>query len=509
MLYLRVFNGRRFRVRLKSIALLGLVLLLAPVATAQTVVFVDSRNTAGIQNGTSWNTAFTTIQDGIEAARTAFGGEVWVAGGEYNEARPNAGALRLRSGVNLYGGFAGDESVRSQRDPETNVTIIEAGQASGGAPAAVAVFGANDTIIDGFRITHAIGQDGAGMTNIAVSPTVVNCVFTENVAQRFGGAVINVDGATPRFERCIFAKNYAGNAGGAMANTGAAASVVDCEFLENSVGNVGGAIFNVEGGDVFLTSTIFDGNTALEGGGAIFNEGADPAITACSFFRNSTPKFGGAVFNNNGASPLVINSVFAWNTADDRGGAVTTLNSVFTGINCTFAYNSSGNDGGVLFDNASSSTIFNSIMWYNSDAPFFSLDGTTDIRFSNVGGGQDGFGNVALEPQFNDPEADDFSLKATSPSIDRGTLDGAPETDLLGIARPTGNGVDQGAYESEVVLPAPDDFACPIVLRTGPPAGPSPGNMIVVATMLMALIAARFAPSRAACLRHLGGDSAN
>lgn len=480
--------------RPKSIALMGLVLILAPLATAQTVVFVDSRNTTGVQNGTSWGKAFSTIQDGIEAARAAFGGEVWVAGGEYNEARPNAGALRLRSGVNVYGGFVGDEAVRAQRDPDANVTIIDAGESNGGAPAAVAVYGANDTILDGFRITHAIGQDGAGMTNIAVSPTVVNCVFTENVAQRFGGAVLNVDGATPRFERCVFARNYAGNAGGAMANTGAAASVTDSAFRENSVGNVGGAIFNVEGGDVFLTTTVFDGNTALEGGGAIFNEGADPSIAGCSFFRNSTPRFGGAIFNNNGASPLVVNSVFAWNASDDRGGAVTTLNSSFTGINCTFAYNTSVNDGSVLFDNAANTTIFNSIMWYNSDAPFFALDGDPDIRFSNVGGGQDGFGNIALEPQFSDPDADDFSLMATSPSIDRGTSDGAPDTDLLGVARPTGNGVDQGAFEAEVVLPAPDGFACPIVLSTAPPAGPAPGNMVLLVMLLVGLLSARFAP---------------
>lgn len=483
--------------RFMSPMLLAVALLLVLPAGAQTVVYVNSRNTAAVQDGTSWATAFSAIQDGIEAAREAFGGEVWVAGGVYDEVRPNAGAVRLRSGVNVYGGFAGNEAVRSQRDPAANITIIDAGESNGGAAASVAVFGANDSILDGFRISHAIGQDGAGMTNIAVSPTVVNCVFTENVAQRFGGAVLNVDGATPRFERCVFTKNYAGNAGGGMANTGAAASVVGCRFVGNEVGNVGGAIFNVEGGDVFLTDTTFEGNTALEGGGAIFNEGADPSIERCRFFRNSTPKFGGAIFNNNGASPLVVNTVFAGNSAGDRGAAVTTLNSQFTAINCTFAYNTSFNDGSVMFDNMATSTVVNAILWYNSDAPIFALESVTDIRFSNVGGGQDGVGNIAVEPQFNDPEADDFSLKATSPSIDRGTVDGAPAADIDGVARPTGSGVDQGAYESEVVLPPPDGFACPIVLRTGPPAGPAPGSLVVLGALLLTLLAARFAPRRA------------
>ena len=468
-----------------------LTVLFAPLALAQAVFYVNAASTAPIQNGTSWATAFSEIQDGIEAARQAFGGEVWVAAGTYDEVRSNAGSLRLRAGVDLYGGFTGTEAVRDQRDPAANVTIIDAESSNGGEPAASAVLGASDALLDGFVVRRGQGEDGAGMLNIAVSPTVVNCTFTENVAQRFGGGVLNVDGATPVFKGCRFVKNYAGNSGGGMANTGAAPSVEDCEFLDNDAGNVGGAIFNVEGGDVFLTGSTFDGNTALEGGGAIFNEGADPAITACAFFRNTTPKFAGAIFNNNGASPLVVNCVFARNSADDRGGAITTLNSLFTAINCTFAYNTSLNDGSVLFDNASGTTIFNSIMWYNSDEPFFALESITDVRYSNIGGGFDGLGNIALEPQFTDAEADDFTLKPTSPSINAAIANGAPETDLIGVARPQGDGVDQGAYEAVVVLPGPDQFACPITLRTASQGPPAPGNLLVLGLLGVTLLAAR------------------
>lgn len=464
----------------------------APMALAQTVIFVNAANTAPVQDGTSWATAFTEIQDGIEAARQSFGGEVWVAAGSYGEARANAGSLRLRAGVDLFGGFAGGEAVRDQRDPDANVTVIDAAVSNAGAPAAAAVLGANDALLDGFVVRHGQGQDGAGMLNIAVSPTVVNCTFTENVAQRFGGGVLNVDGATPVFKGCRFVKNYAGNSGGAMGNTNAAPSVEDCTFEENSAGNVGGAIFNVEGGDVFLTRSVFDGNSALEGGGAVFNEGASPAISACEFYRNSTPRFAGAIFNNNGASPFVVNCVFAHNSSEDRGGAVTTLDSLFTAVNCTFAFNTSVNDGSVLFDNASGTTIFNSIMWYNSDKPFFALDSVTDIRYSNIGGGYDGLGNIAVEPQFMDAENDDYRLMPTSPSINAAIANGAPETDLLGVARPQGDGVDQGAYEATVILPGQDGFSCPIVLRAGTPAPPSPGSLLMLGLLGTALVAARF-----------------
>lgn len=474
-----------------------IAIVLGAGAHAQTVIYVDKDNNTGVQDGTSWATAFTAIQDGIEAARENFGGQVWVAEGSYGEPRPNGGSVRLRATVDLYGGFKGNEVVRDQRDPATNATIIDGGASNNGEPADSAVVGANDTVMDGFTIRHGQGQDGAGMINIRVSPTVVNCIFTENVAQRFGGAIMNVDDARPVFRGCTFFRNYAGNSGGAIANTGAAPSVESCTFTENSVGNVGGAIFNVEGGDVFLNDSVFENNSALEGGGAIFNEGADPAVTGCKFFRNSTPKFGGVLFNNNGASPLVINCVFAGNSAGDRGGVVTTLNSLFTAINCTFAYNTSFNDGSVLFDNLAGTTIFNSILWYNADEPIFALDSVTDIHDSNIGGGFDGLNNIALEPQFTDSENDDFSIKPTSPSVDAGTLNGAPATDILGVERPGGDGVDQGAYESEINLPPPDTFQCPVALRVGVPGPPAPGNLVVFAAFCGVLVASRFAPRRA------------
>lgn len=97
-----------------------------------TVWYVDKDNSSGTDDGTTWNTAFDTNQEGIDAAFNAGGGEVWVA----NEARMsivhaapndvNTGSIVMKENVALYGGFigagvGGNETDRSQRDWTANV----------------------------------------------------------------------------------------------------------------------------------------------------------------------------------------------------------------------------------------------------------------------------------------------------------------------------------------------------------------------------------------------------
>src|SRR5690606_26025359 len=104
------------------------------------------------------------------------GDEIWVAEGTY---RPDAGAgetagdraatFQLASGVEVYGGFAGGETDRDQRDWVANPTILSgdigtAGVASDNSYHVVTGSGAAATaILDGFTITS--GYAHAGVPN--------------------------------------------------------------------------------------------------------------------------------------------------------------------------------------------------------------------------------------------------------------------------------------------------------------------------------------------------------
>jgi len=88
-----------------------------PVCCPQDPVIYVKADAEGFRNGSSWADAYTTIQPALTRARAGFGSELWVAEGVYNPSKYiTRTRLRLLDGVQIYGGFAGDEASRNQRD---------------------------------------------------------------------------------------------------------------------------------------------------------------------------------------------------------------------------------------------------------------------------------------------------------------------------------------------------------------------------------------------------------
>jgi hypothetical protein len=109
------------------LALAGLLALPMPLHAAGTIVYVDA-GTSGVGNGNSWVDAYPSLQTAFTNANPATGDtvEIWVAAGRYipGPAGNRAATFQLKDRVAIYGGFAGNEAQRDQRDWQTNVTTL-------------------------------------------------------------------------------------------------------------------------------------------------------------------------------------------------------------------------------------------------------------------------------------------------------------------------------------------------------------------------------------------------
>ncbi|MCX7000865.1 MAG: right-handed parallel beta-helix repeat-containing protein [Candidatus Sumerlaeota bacterium] len=160
-----------------------------------------NKNAPGpMHDGKSWATAYLTIQAGINDADIA-NEEVWVVKGTYYE------AIVMKSGVQLYGGFNGTETLRDQRNWTTNVTTIDASTARSGFPAYHVVIMDNITnaTIDGFSITggdaNGLGtnDDGGGIYcyNLNATNLIANNIISGNSAIWYGGGIYCSSSSSP------------------------------------------------------------------------------------------------------------------------------------------------------------------------------------------------------------------------------------------------------------------------------------------------------------------------
>ncbi|MDX1407842.1 MAG: hypothetical protein R3330_06905, partial [Saprospiraceae bacterium] len=122
----------------------------------------------GLDNGLSWQDAFTDLNDALEFAANSHIKEIWVQSATYTPHNSDRSvSFVMHSGVAVYGGFNGTETERSQRDPVLNPVVLS-GEIGG--PGALdnsyhvvrVPSGVQQAVLDGFLVTG--GQaDGASM----------------------------------------------------------------------------------------------------------------------------------------------------------------------------------------------------------------------------------------------------------------------------------------------------------------------------------------------------------
>jgi hypothetical protein len=367
---------------------LAVCLCLAGGSADAATWYVDRDNAALARDGKSWATAFTTIQPAIEAAYGAGGGEVWVAEGVYNEERTsqihfprvNTGSLVMRPGVSLYGGFAGTETARAQRDWLARLAVIDGSRAQMGLPALHVVVAASNAALDGFvvvggrSVTAPVGYSpnmalGAGLFADGVTLQVANCYFALNESVANGGAIY-ANGGTGAVSDCSFEENIAVS-GAALYVRGGSLTVSDCQFQLNAASSLGGAVRN-EGAELTVESCIFSRNAAVSGG-AIYGSAGRVAIAGSAFRVNSATATGGAVHVQQATLSTLDGCTFMGNRAAGGGGVYVQAAQVQIDA-CGFFGNEAGAGGGGALKTVSSNpatlddpinAVVNCVFWRN------------------------------------------------------------------------------------------------------------------------------------------------
>jgi predicted outer membrane repeat protein len=313
------------------------------------VVYVDC-DAGGSQDGSSWDDAFTDIQSAMEVRFADGFGEIWVAEGIYTGTAEQV--LEMKNQISLYGGFAGNETDRNQRDWETHHTVID------GQGERMCVRGANQSTLDGFIITNGRAANGAGMYNQDIEVNIRNCSFTANNAEENGGALFisSSQHEMPAIEECFFLDNSAIN-GGAVCNVASNPTTLtlnNCYFYNNQADEKGGGVYNMGYSLTIFESDHchFSGNTATDGG-ALYTECNTVLLSDCEFLRNNASSCGGGVNTRSSYSdiePSFSACLFEGNHCDLDGGAVY-VQSARTWLNVTdsvFLENSAAHNGGAM-----------------------------------------------------------------------------------------------------------------------------------------------------------------
>ncbi len=440
------------------------VLTMGTLAHAD-VIYVND-DAGGANTGTSWTDAFGELQSALAVVQA--GDEIWVATGTYRPdydagTETHTGAreasFELISGVEIYGGFDGTESVLDDRAGLFGATVLS-GDLNGNDGPGFTHYEDNSLHV----VRANPGTTGATLDGFIITGGNANGV---NAFDHTGGGAL-LDDCNCTVRNCCFEHSRADQYGGGLGYTSAQFILQDCTFKNNTA--------------------------QYGGGGGSDHSTATPVVVGCRFYDN-TAEVGGGWANGENSNTVMVNCLFAGNSAV-WGGGVTYADdgSTLTAINCTIVDNTAEVlIGGIEIETGG---VYNCIIWGNSDSTgqgelaqaysHGSVQGTEYCTIQGWSGVYPGVGNSSADPLFVDPdgpddvpethEDNDYRLVLASPCIDAGNnaavppdtadLDGDDDTAEptpfdLGLkprfvdepnTADTGNGrapvVDMGAFEA-------------------------------------------------------------
>jgi len=302
--------------------------------------YVDAIEGNDLNDGLTPETAFATIQKGIDTALD--GDTIIAADGTYT------------GPGNRDIDFEGKAiTLRGENGPQT--CIIDCENASGHRGFYLHSGEDANSIVSGFTITngHIYDDNGGGIYCSGSSPTIENCIISNNNAIGASGIDFGMDGEN-------------GYGGAIFCTSDSNAHIINCTIISNAAmggnGFMGGGGGNAYGGSIYGSNLILE-NCIISDNVALGGDGTGGALGA----GNGGDGYGAAIFCSTNGAMTITNCAISNNEA--TGGNGGDSGSYFAGVggsayggaiycdynntsiigNCIISENmASGGDGGTI-----------------------------------------------------------------------------------------------------------------------------------------------------------------
>ena len=197
-----------------------------------------------------------------------------------------------------------------------------------------------------FEYNHAnsdVNNSHAGALCFRPGSTVYNCTFIGNIAYRGAATTFHASG---ELKDCIFINNTATGFGGAISTgydgtTGQKVKISN-SYFEGNAAPIGGAI-TTHGNDITVDNSTFISNKAADDGGAVYVVDDGITVLNSNFGNNSAKNHAGAIYVK-GNNVKIQNATFVNNSAH-FAGAVRVEGNYVNVLNATFIGNKAISDG--------------------------------------------------------------------------------------------------------------------------------------------------------------------
>ena len=188
-----------------------------------------------------------------------------------------------------------------------------------------------------------VNNSHAGALCFRPGSTVYNCTFIGNIAYRGAATTFHASG---ELKDCIFINNTATGFGGAISTgydgtTGQKVKISN-SYFEGNAAPIGGAI-TTHGNDITVDNSTFLSNKAADNGGAIYVVDDGITVLNSNFGNNSAKNYAGAIYVK-GNNVKIQNATFVNNSAH-FAGAVRVEGNYVNVLNATFIGNKAISDG--------------------------------------------------------------------------------------------------------------------------------------------------------------------